>query len=143
MCIVKPALALRLGPELLWAQLFAGRCENAQSCQAFGCLRGIQEFSKRWCVPFWCLPSSFVQLVVLPPRSFLWSREGGCASTVGSTAALKPLLSRTWACVSPSHWILYPCVCVHKYIYIYKLCTKGKPCWCGGCCPYLCGLTCV
>lgn len=31
---------------------------------------------------------------------------------------LKLLLSPTWAHVSPSHWILYPCVCVHKYVYI-------------------------
>lgn len=31
---------------------------------------------------------------------------------------LKLLLPPTWAHVSPSHWILYPCVCVHKYVYI-------------------------
>lgn len=71
---------------------------------------------------------------------------------------LKLLLSPTRAHVSPFHWILYPCVCVHKnnayvcvhtrayvhlhvHIYTYKLCIKGRLHCCGGCCPYVCGLS--
>lgn len=145
MCIVKPALDLCLGPELLWALQLAG---SKIPARYFGCLRGIREFSERWgTFPvfsiFFCIvscPSSQVLPLVQEGRMVgrMLLHYFRCASTVGSIPVLKPLLSPTWAHMSPSHWILYPCVCVHKYIY--KLCTKGKPCCCG-CCPYVCGLS--
>lgn len=59
MHIVKPALGLSLGPELLlWAQHLAGR----YGCPArhFGCFRSIQEFSERWGTFPVYVPSSFV-----------------------------------------------------------------------------------
>lgn len=67
---------------------------------------------------------SFVWLVVLPlvqggrmvGRLLLSTTSN--VPLLWDPSALKPLLSPTWGHVSPCHWILYPCVCVHKYIYI-------------------------
>lgn len=63
---------------------------------------------------------------------------------LGSAQLLKPLLSPRWTHMSPCHWILYSVsmyININIYIYIYKLCTKGMSHCCGGCCPYVCGLS--
>lgn len=90
----------------------------------FGCLRGIQEFSERWGT---CPVSSiFLCILVLPlahggrmAGRLLLSTTSHVPLSWAPPQLLNPLLAPTWAHVSPSHWILYPCVCVHKYIYIY------------------------
>ena len=115
-------------------------------------------FSSRFHLPLYSFPSSQVFPVAQGgrmERRLLFSTTSHVPLPWAQPQLLKLLLSPTWAHVSPSHWILYPCVGVHKivcvsvcvYVYTYththtyKLCIKGKLHCCGGCCPCVCGLS--
>lgn len=146
MCVGKPALDLNLGPKLLlWAQGLAGRCGNSLPAilDVFGAFRSLMKGR----VPFWYHPA-LCSCLFLWPRVGVWRGDDcspplRCASGDWAQAQLlEPLLSPCWTPMSPSHWILYPVsVYININIYIYKLCTKGMPHCCGGCCPYMCGLS--
>lgn len=72
--------------------------------------------------------SIFLCILVLSPRSSLWPRVGGwregCYSPLPvclcqvSTLVVKATPITCLDTCEPSHWILYPCVSVQKYIYM-------------------------